>query len=151
MRFVRWNSTASPATPPLMTQCPPRRHLRIQQQPKDLFPIQTDIQLLSLLQKRANASKEAAQEFAAAERPDLKEKEDAQVAVLEEYASQVETLSAEEMQAIVTKEIAAIKEAGTKLNKGLILKALFAPNGPLDGKPVNRNEVAKLVNEAVSA
>lgn len=118
---------------------------------KTSSPIQTDIQLLSLLQKRANASKEAAQEFAAADRPDLKEKEDAQVAVLEEYASQVETLSAEEMQAIVTKEIAAIKETGAKLNKGLILKALFAPSGPLGGKPVNRNEVAKLVNEAVSA
>jgi hypothetical protein len=55
------------------------------------------------------------------------------------------------MQAIVTKEIATIKESGAKLNKGLILKALFAPSGPLDGKPVNRNEVAKLVNEAISA
>ncbi|CAI7650034.1 hypothetical protein N7533_008490 [Penicillium manginii] len=169
MRFVRWNSTASPATPPLMVTL--RTDLKTAMRAKDTSrlnvlraviseynnsqktssPISTDIQLLSLLQKRATASKEAAQEFLAAERLDLKEKEDAQVAVLEEYASQVETLSAEEMQAIVTKEIATIKESGAKLNKGLILKALFAPSGPLDGKPVNRNEVAKLVNEAISA
>lgn len=118
---------------------------------KTASPIQTDIQLLSLLQKRANASKEAAKEFAAADRADLKEKEDAQVAVLEEYASQVETLSAEEMEAIVTKEISALKEAGTKLNKGLVLKALFARDGPLEGKPVDRSEVAKLVNQAITA
>ncbi|KAK5798623.1 hypothetical protein VI817_004913 [Penicillium citrinum] len=118
---------------------------------KTASPIQTDIQLLSLLQKRATASKEAAKEFAAAERPDLKEKEEAQIAVLEEYASKVETLSVEEVGAIVNKEIAAIKEAGSKLNRGLVLKALFSPGGPLEGKPVARSDVAKLVNEAVPA
>lgn len=118
---------------------------------KTASPIQTDIQLLSLLRKRATASKEASKEFAEADRSDLKEKEDAQVAVLEEYAGRVKTLSLEEVEDIIAKEIAAIKEAGTKLDVGQVLKSLFAVGGALDGKPADRKEVAGLVKKAVSA
>lgn len=118
---------------------------------KTASPIQTDIQLLSLIRKRASASKEAAQQFAEADRPDLKEKEDAQIAILEEYAGHVKTLTVEEVEAVVAKEIAAIKEAGKKLEVGLVLKALFTPGGALDGKPADRKEVAGLVKKAVSA
>lgn len=118
---------------------------------KTASPIQTDIQLLSLIRKRATAAKEAAEQFAVAERPDLKEKEDAQVAVLEEYASQVKTLSVEEVEAIIAAEITAMKEAGKKLDIGQVLKGLFAPGGALDGKPADRKEVASLVKKAVSA
>lgn len=118
---------------------------------KTASPIQTDIQLLSLIRKRASASKEAAQQFAEADRPDLKEKEDAQIAILEEYAGHVKTLTVEEVEAVITKEIAAIKEAGKKLEVGQVLKALFAPGGALDGKPADRKEVAGLVKKAVSA
>jgi uncharacterized protein YqeY len=118
---------------------------------KTASPIQTDIQLLSLIRKRASASKEAAQQFAEADRPDLKEKEDAQIAILEEYAGHVKTLTVEEVEAVITKEIASIKEAGKKLEVGQVLKALFAPGGALDGKPADRKEVAGLVKKAVSA
>jgi uncharacterized protein YqeY len=118
---------------------------------KTASPIQTDIQLLSLIRKRASASKEAAQQFAEADRPDLKEKEDAQIVILEEYAGHVKTLTVEEVEAVITKEIAAIKEAGKKLEVGQVLKALFAPGGALDGKPADRKEVAGLVKKAVSA
>jgi uncharacterized protein YqeY len=118
---------------------------------KTSSPIQTDIQLLSLIRKRASAAKEAAQQFAEADRPDLKEKEDAQIAILEEYAGHVKTLSVEEVEAVISKEISAIKEAGKKLEVGQVLKALFAPGGALDGKPADRKEVAGLVKKAVSA
>jgi uncharacterized protein YqeY len=117
---------------------------------KTASPIQTDIQLLSLIRKRASAAKDAAQQFAEADRPDLKEKEDAQIAILEEYAGHVKTLTVEEVEAVVSKEIAAIKEAGKKLEVGQVLKALFAPGGALDGKPADRKEVAGLVKKAVS-
>lgn len=118
---------------------------------KTASPIQTDIQLLSLIRKRASAAKEAAQQFAEADRPDLKEKEDAQIAILEEYAGHVKTLTVEEVEAVISKEIAAIKEAGKKLEVGQVLKALFAPGGALDGKPADRKEVAGLVKKAVSS
>lgn len=81
----------------------------------------------------------------------MKEKEDAQIVILEEYAGHVKTLTVEEVEAVITKEIAAIKEAGKKLEVGQVLKALFAPGGALDGKPADRKEVAGLVKKAVSA
>lgn len=73
------------------------------------------------------------------------------MAVLEEYAGRVKTLSLEEVEDIIAKEIAAIKEAGTKLDVGQVLKSLFAVGGALDGKPADRKEVAGLVKKAVSA
>ena len=118
---------------------------------KTASPIQTDIQLLSLIRKRAGAAKDAAEEFAAADRPDLKEKEDEQIAILEEYAGQIKTLTVEEVEAVIAQQIATIKEAGNKLDVGQVLKALFAPGGPLDGKPADRKEVAALVKKAVAS
>lgn len=117
---------------------------------KTASPIQTDIQLLSLIRKRAAAASEAAQQFAEQGRDDLKEKEEAQVAILEDYAGQIKTMSVEEVEAIVEKEINALKEAGQKLQEGLVLKALFSSGGALDGKPVNRKDVAQLVKKAFS-
>lgn len=97
-----------------------------------------------------NAAKDAGKEFETAERPDLKEKEDAQAAVLEEYAGQVKTLPVAEIKEVVVNEIAAMINAGTKPNQGTVLKALFAAGGPLDGKPVDRKEVATEVKNALS-
>ncbi|KAJ5216575.1 uncharacterized protein N7498_002982 [Penicillium cinerascens] len=166
--WVRWNSS-SPVLPPLMSTL--RNDLKTAMRAKDTSrlnvlralisetnnaaktasPIQTDIQLLSLIRKRASAAKEAAEQFAKEERADLKEKEDAQVTILEEYASQIKTLSVDEVEAVIAKEITAIKEAGKKLEIGQVLKSLFAPGGALDGKPADRKEVAGLVKKAVSA
>ncbi|EPS27248.1 hypothetical protein POX_e06223 [Penicillium oxalicum] len=169
LRSVRWNSTAGPTLPPLMTTL--RNDLKTAMRAKDTHrlnvlralisetnnaaktasPIQTDIQLLSLIRKRASAAKEAAEEFAKADRADLKEKEDAQIAILQEYAGHVKTLSTEEVEAVIAREIDAIKEAGKKLEIGQVLKSLFATGGALDGKPADRKEVAGLVKQALSS
>ncbi|KAF4188904.1 hypothetical protein CNMCM7927_000478 [Aspergillus lentulus] len=166
---VRWNSTASPASPPLMAKI--RSDLKVAMRAKDTArlnvlralisetnnsaktssPIQTDLQLLSLIRKRAAAAKEAARQFAEADRPDLKEKEDAQVTILEEYAGKVETMSLEDIKAIVSQEVSKLKEAGKKVEVGALLKSLFAPGGALDGKPAERAEVAKIAKEAVAS
>lgn len=166
---VRWNSTASPASPPLMTRI--RSDLKVAMRAKDTArlnvlralisetnnstktssPIQTDLQLLSLIRKRVAAAKEAANQFAEADRPDLKEKEDAQVAILEEYAGKVETMSLEDIKAVVSQEVSKLKEAGKKVEVGGLLKSLFAPGGALDGKPAERAEVAKIAKEAVAS
>lgn len=118
---------------------------------KTASPIQTDLQLLSLIRKRASAAQQAAQQFAEAGRPDLKENEDAQVTILEEYAGQVETMSQDDIKAIVAQEVSKLKEAGNKVEIGSLLKALFAPGGAMDGKPAERSEVAKIAKDAVAA
>lgn len=118
---------------------------------KTASPIQTDIQLLTLIRKRATAAKEAAEQFATAERSDLKEKEDAQVTILEEYASQVKTLSVEEVNDIIAQQIQKLEETGSKVSLGELVKALFAKAGPLDGKPADRKEVVDLVKKTLDA
>ncbi|KAJ5570669.1 hypothetical protein N7535_004329 [Penicillium sp. DV-2018c] len=161
-RLVRWNSTGYYkvqaiatlffGTGKLMIRLNVLRALisETNNAAKTASPIQTDIQLLSLIRKRLNAAKDAAREFEAAERPDLKEKEDAQVGVLEEYAAQVKTLPVAEIKEIVANEISAMINANTKPNQGTVLKALFAAGGPLENKPVDRREVAAEVKSALS-
>ncbi|EAW12011.1 uncharacterized protein ACLA_007700 [Aspergillus clavatus NRRL 1] len=118
---------------------------------KTSSPIQTDLQLLALIRKRANAAKEAAQQFAEADRPDLKEKEDVQVTILEEYAGEVQTMSLEDVKEIVSQEFSKLKEADKKVEVGALLKSLFAPGGALDGKPAERKEVARMAKEIVTS
>ncbi|OGM50613.1 hypothetical protein ABOM_000584 [Aspergillus bombycis] len=165
---VRWNSTSSPSTPPLMAKI--RTDLKVAMRAKDTArlnvlraiisetnnslktssPIQTDLQLLSLIRKRMTGAKDAAQQFAEANRPDLKESEEKNVTILEEYANQVETISLDDVRQIVMQEISKLKEADQKVEIGTLLKSLFAPGGALDGKPAERSEVAKIAKEAVS-
>jgi uncharacterized protein YqeY len=105
--------------------------------------------LLSLIRKRLAAAKDAAQQFQGANRPDLKEKEDAQIVVLEEYAGHIQTMSAEEIQSAVSQAVSQLQGDGKKADIGSVLKALFAPGGVLDGKPAERAKVARIAKETV--
>lgn len=117
---------------------------------KTSSPVKTDLQLLSILRKRASASKEAGRQFAEASRDDLKEKEDAQVAILEEYAGRVETTSLEEIQEAVSQTISQLQKDGKKVDIGAVLKLIFASGGVLDGKPVEKSQVSAVAKELVS-
>ena len=108
-------------------------------------PITTDLQLLSLLRKRASASKQAAEEFSSANRKDLAEKEMAQVTVLEEYASEVQTVPDDEIKDTVTKIIGKLRTDGQKVDIGTVAKALLGPGGEFEGKPVEKAGVMKIV------
>ncbi len=112
---------------------------------KTSSPIKTNIQLLSLLRKRIAASRSAAVEFSAANRSDLKDKEEAQITVLEEYAGGVETLGQEEITRVVGESIGKMRTEGHKVDTGTVLKHLLGPGGVLDGKPVEKGEVARVV------
>ncbi|SLM33703.1 Uncharacterised domain YOR215C, mitochondrial [Lasallia pustulata] len=112
---------------------------------KTSSPITTDLQLLSLLRKRAAMSRTAAQEFGAAKRTDLKDKEEAQVAVLEEYAGEVDTIGEEEITRVVGEVIGRMVSDEKKLDLGSVLKNLLGPGGAFNGKPVEKAEVAKIV------
>ncbi|KKK24868.1 hypothetical protein P175DRAFT_0535635 [Aspergillus ochraceoroseus IBT 24754] len=169
VRSARWNSTSSPTTPPLMATL--RTDLKTAMRAKDTdrlnvlralisetnnsqktsSPIQTDLQLLALIKKRVAAAKDSGQQFLEANRPDLKEKEDKALAILEEYGGHVQTMGLDEIKQIVSQEVSNLKEAGRKVEIGGLLKSLFAPGGALDGKPAERSEVAKIAKEAVSS
>ncbi|EME38427.1 hypothetical protein DOTSEDRAFT_75833 [Dothistroma septosporum NZE10] len=113
-------------------------------------PIKTDMQLVSLLRKRAAAAKDASSEFKAAGRDDLVEKEEAQAAVLEEYAGRVETMSTNDIKDAVAKVIDEAKAvAQGRISMGDVLKKLMGAGGMLEGKPVDRSEVARAVKQAL--
>ena len=117
---------------------------------KSATPFKSDLQVLALLRKRSASSRSAADEFAAAKRADLKEKEEAQIAVLEEYASQVETIDKQEIEQAVRQTMAKLRSEGASLNIGSVMKAVSGAGGPLDGRPAEKGDVALAVKEALS-
>lgn len=114
-------------------------------------PIRTDAQLVSLLQKTAGKSQEAAQEARAAGREDLAEKEEAQQRILEEYAagSGVREVGDAEIRQLVEFTKAALLAEGVpeKTLAGQVTKKVLAAGGPLDGAQVNKSAVAKIILE----
>ncbi|KAI9884921.1 MAG: hypothetical protein M1823_003299 [Watsoniomyces obsoletus] len=112
-------------------------------------PIKTDLQVLALLRKRSAASKTAMAEFEAAQRVDLKEKEESQVAVLEEYVGKVDVVSEDRVKKVVEETIASLKSTGGKLDVGTVLKKVMGDGGPLGGKPVERSLLAQVTKEAL--
>ena len=112
-------------------------------------PIRTDLQILAMLRKRKAASQVAAQEFADANRQDLKEKEEAQLAVLEEYASSVQLMSEDELKTVVADVVASLGEDGK--NSGRVMKALLQQGGSLDGKPVDKKQLSDVVRATLSS
>ena len=106
--------------------------------------MRTDLQVLALLRKRAASSKAAADEAAVAKRSDLRDKEEAQIGIFDEYASQVETMPDEDVETIIRTTMNGL---GDQANPGAVIKALFSSGGPLDGKSVERAKVAALVKK----
>ncbi|KAK1042261.1 hypothetical protein LTR74_018541, partial [Friedmanniomyces endolithicus] len=109
---------------------------------KTSSPIQTDMQLLSLLRKSAAAAQTAKAEFAGAGRQDLVEHEEQQAKVLEEYAGGVEPLGADSVRDAVQRAVeqgrAALAAGGKAANMGDVLKK---------GKNVERSDVARVVKQ----
>jgi uncharacterized protein YqeY len=116
---------------------------------KTSSPINTDIQLLALLRKSANAGRAASEEFRGAGRQDLADKEDLQVSIMEEYAGGVETLGEEEIRSAVQGVVDKLKGEGGKVQMGKVLKRVFAPD-VLGGKPVEKGEVAVMVKQLLA-
>lgn len=114
-------------------------------------PYTSDVQLLKLLKKRSEASKAAALEFESAEREDLKNKELAQVAVLEEYASasSVKSLSEDEMAFAIQSVIEKRRNEGQPLNLGSVMKDLMQPGGAFNGTAVDGKEVSNLIKNLI--
>lgn len=109
-------------------------------------PIKTDLQVLALLRKRIAGSKAASEEFMQAKRDDLKLKQDEEIAVMDEYAGQVETVAEEDIAKAVEQAYETLKNMA-KVNAGMMLKELLRPGGMLNGKAVDGSQVARIVHE----
>ncbi|KPM44357.1 hypothetical protein AK830_g2193 [Neonectria ditissima] len=115
---------------------------------KTASPIRTDVQLVALIRKIQKSSLDAVSDAKAAGRDDLVQKEEGQIKVLEEYAanSGVQTLSQAELKVLVEEAVEASKAAGTNVKSvlGDVMKRLA---GALEGKDVDKKELAKMVKE----
>lgn len=112
-------------------------------------PLQTDMQLLSLLRKRQASAETAKQEFEKAGREDLVKKEDEQAEILGEYAGGVETMSEDEVSAIIAKELEKAQATG-EVKAGSFMKELLKAGGAFEGKNVEKALVARAVKNALA-
>lgn len=109
-------------------------------------PIRTDLQLLALLKKRKAGAQQAVQEAKHANRNDLVGKQEDEIAVVDEYAGLVEVMGEQQVEEAVR---GVLKDLG-ETKAGTVMKELFKAGGVLDGKPVDKAQVAKLVNRLLS-
>ncbi|KAI1437184.1 Yqey-like protein-domain-containing protein [Xylaria sp. CBS 124048] len=111
-------------------------------------PIRTDAALVALIIKQARAANDAKLEFSKAGRMDLVDKEAAQIAILEEYASGsgVEKLNESQLKAIVQETLATFEE---KPKLGQLLKHLCAVDGPLADKAYLKASLVQIVKRTL--
>ena len=114
-------------------------------------PIQTDQQMVALMQKQIRGMAEASAEFQAAKRQDLADKYEATMVHLREYikTSGIEALEGDELVRIVKEVVDTVKAEGDA-NQGLVMRKLVSPGGALEGKSVDKAEVARLVKESLA-
>jgi uncharacterized protein len=118
---------------------------------KTSSPVKTDTQVLALLRKKAGAAQDAVDEFKAAGRNDLVEKEQAELDILNEYTKQsgMEVIDQEGLKGIVQVVLGEVAAEGEKAkeNMGAIMKRLLSAGGPLDGKDFSKSDLARIVKE----
>jgi uncharacterized protein YqeY len=96
----------------------------------------TDDEIVQLLMKYAKQRREAIEMYEKGGRPDLVEKEKAELAVVESYLP--EQLSEEELRQIVTQAIQELGATSVK-DMGAVMKAVMPKvKGRADGSTVNR-------------
>lgn len=110
-------------------------------------PVETDLHVLSLLNKKIAAAKVAGTSFKEAGREDLFEKENAQATIMEEYASKVDTVSEAEMQQAVEQALSS----GDASNVGAVMKLLTSADGALADRPVVRGDLVRVITEALKS
>lgn len=108
-------------------------------------PIDTDSHFYNLLQKQIKSSNAAVDEFAAASREDLVDKERSQLKVLEEYAARIPTVAEDEVEAVVRE---VVQQLGDKAKVGSVMGRAL---GKMGGRPVDAEMVKRKVEEIVGA
>lgn len=108
--------------------------------------VSTDAQIVAMLKSRAKLSKSASEDFRAAKRDDLREKEEAQIAVLQEYIESVKMVSDEEILNLAAEAVTRLELEGKGIFMGSVIKSLLEA---LDGRAVEMASVSRIVREVV--
>ncbi|KAK0650969.1 Altered inheritance of mitochondria protein 41 [Lasiodiplodia hormozganensis] len=115
-------------------------------------PISDDMLLRSLLLKKINQSKDAAQQFRDAKREDLAEKEDSSANVMKDYVGEIEeaaggVVAADELQRAVKETIENWQDGKPVVGK--VLAKITGAGGVLDGRLVEKSDLVKAIKEAL--
>src|SRR5271156_783468 len=108
------------------------------------------MQILAMLKRRKAASQAAAEEARQAKRDDLVQKQVAEVSILDEYAGRVAVMPEEAIRQAVESVVASLRSEGHNMNPGLVIKELLKAGGQLDGKSVDKAQVATVVKELLA-
>lgn len=114
---------------------------------KTSSPVNTDSQMLNTLGKRIKSAQSAVSDYEKAKRMDLRDREAAQIVVMEEYMRGSDILGKEDIAIAVQQVIGDMRTKEKKVDRGSVMKALVGPGGTLDGQSVDRKDVAKTVDE----
>jgi uncharacterized protein YqeY len=117
---------------------------------KTTKPVDSDAKLLVLLKKQITAAEKAVEEFENAKRPDLVEKEQAQLEVLKAYQLEIPMLAKDEVDGIVDSVVAQLregKEEGWKPPFGALMKEVQAK---IAGRPVDQGYVTEKTKSAAA-
>lgn len=108
-------------------------------------PVTTDVQMLQIVRKRVKSSEAAVEEFQNAKREDLKDREVAQIAVLEAYISESGSMGEDEIAKAIQDVIGRMRSEEKTVNQGSVMKSMVGPGGTLAESTVDKQVVAKLV------
>ncbi|KAL1638170.1 hypothetical protein SLS58_008910 [Diplodia intermedia] len=119
---------------------------------KTAKPISDDMQLRALLLKKINQSTDAAQQFRDAKREDLAEKEDGSASVMKTYVGEIEeaaggVVATDELQRAVKEAIEGWQDGKPVMGK--VMEKITGPGGALNGRMVEKGDLAKAVKEAL--
>lgn len=114
-------------------------------------PVDSDSRVLVLLKKQARSSRASIKEFDGAKRADLKAKEEAQLAILNEYIDSIPTVSDEEVDRAVTQILSNLKANGNRVHYGHVMRGLAGRNGVYFKEPLNMERVHEIVREKLAA
>ena len=101
--------------------------------------------MLQIIRKRVKSSEAAVEEFQNAKRDDLKDREIAQIAVLEAYISDSDTMGEDDITRAIQDVIGKMRSEEKTINQGSVMKSIVGPGGTLEDQMVDKQVVAKLV------
>lgn len=101
--------------------------------------------MLQIIRKRVKSSEAAVEEFQNAKRDDLKDREIAQIAVLEAYISDSDTMGEDDITRAIQDVIGKMRSEEKTVNQGSVMKSIVGPGGTLEDQMVDKQVVAKLV------
>jgi uncharacterized protein YqeY len=111
---------------------------------KTAKPVETDGALYSLIQKQIKGITTAIQEFEAAKRDDLVQKEQEQLNVLQKYAAEIPKAEESEVDSLIDGAVKALEEG--KRTFGSVMGRVM---GGLKGKPADMEYLNKKIEEAI--